>query len=255
MNSAHRSILLLLLPCFLLSITPARAQITSGDSTVVEFASGRAPEGASWSSSLQLTARGLETQPLHQPNASWEVWVQSPPIPVGPSWRPPTAARLQLTMSGLTMADQLGPLNAYFRYSSDKVHWSSWYNMSALEGSVEPGATYQSWLSLPRAARARYEALMQEWWRTDPDWSSDEHEFCVWLAQHHPDFFATELPFIGYVQVRVEGSARAARVPAMRVEQRWTVSGLSSPARRRTRTTTGERWFFDLSQFLGRDSR
>ena len=92
---------------------------------------------------------------------------------------------------------------------------------------------------------------MPEWWRSDPDWSSDEHEFCVWLAKHHPGYFATESPFIGYVQVRVEGEARRMRVSGMKIEQFWSVSGFYSLSKRKPRPTTGQKWFFDLSKYTG----
>jgi hypothetical protein len=55
---------------------------------------------------------------------------------------------------------------------------------------------------MPQQAREKYDELMKEWWQTNPAWSSDEHEFCLWLAARHPDFFASEIPVIGYAQIR-----------------------------------------------------
>jgi hypothetical protein len=115
----------------------------------------------------------------------------------------------------------------------------------------DPGSVYQGELTLPRAAREQHDVLMREWFKTDPAWSSDEHEFCVWLAKLYPSYFATENPFIGYVQVRVEGESRRMRVGAMRIEQSWSVSGFTSFSKRKARTTTGEKWFFDLSKYMG----
>lgn len=116
-----------------------------------------------------------------------------------------------------------------------------------------PGSEYRGELSLPRAAREQYDVLMREWFKTDPAWSSDEHEFCVWLAKLYPSYFATEYPFIGYLQVRVEGEARRMRVGGMKIEQAWSVSGFTSFSKRKPRPTTGEKWFFDLSKYTSQD--
>jgi hypothetical protein len=230
---------------------PVPAQIFFAEVTKIEFAPGKLPEGIQWSPSMELTEGGLATRPVGAANASWEVWVQTQPIPIGLSWRPPTSARIKLVLAGL--AAEGGYLRAYYRYSSDRVHWSSWYSLTGLVGDAKHEATdYQGDISLPRAARERYDALMREWWTTDPAWPSDEHEFCVWLARHHPGYFATEFPFIGYVQVRVEGEARQMRVAEMRIEESAAVSGLQSVPKRKPRPTTGEKWFFDLSRFTGK---
>ncbi len=229
--------------------TPGFAQISVTDSTTIEFAGGKLLKGAMWSSSLEPTKGGLVTKPTG-PNSTWDVWFESPPVSAGMSWRPPTSTRVKLTVMGLE--SEGGYLHAFLRYSSDLVHWSSWYSMSGVVNSTnDPGSEYRGELSLPRAAREKYDALMREWWKTDPDWSSDEHEFCVWLAKLYPAYFATEYPFIGYVQVRVEGEARRMRVGGMKIEQSWSVSGFSSLSKRKPRPTTGEKWFFDLSKYTG----
>lgn len=228
--------------------TSAFAQISVVDSATIELAGARLPEGARWSSSLESTDGGLVTKPT-LPNSTWDLWFESPPISAGMSWRPPTSTRLKVTVTGLE--SEGGYLRAFFRYSSDRVHWSSWYSMSGVTTSTkDPESEYRGELSLPRAAREKYDALMREWFKTDPDWSSDEHEFCVWLAKLYPAYFDTETPFIGYVQVRVEGEARRMRVGGMKIEQSWSVSGFTSfPfSKRKPRTTTGEKWFFDLSK-------
>jgi len=233
--------------------TATVAQISVSDSTTIEFAGGRPPEGATWSSSLEPTDGGLVTKPT-EPHSIWDVWFESPPIPAGMSWRPPTSTRVKLTVTGLE--SESGKLRAFFRYSSDHVHWSSWYEMSGAVGSTKgEGTEYQGELSLPRAAREKYDALIPEWWRTDPDWSSDEHEVCVWLAKHYPGYFATEYPFIGYVQVRLEGWARRMQVSGLKIDQSWSVSGFTSLSKRKPRPTTGEKWFFDLSKYTGQGNQ
>lgn len=227
----------------------AIAQISNTESTAIEFAGRRPTAGARWSSSFQATDGGLVTKPAGQ-ESNWEVWFESPPLAAGMSWRPPTSTRVKLSFTGLEAEGEY--LRAFFRYSSDRVHLSSWYPMSGAVSSTKGAATqYQGELSLPRAAREKYDELMKVWWNTDPAWSSDEHGFCVWLAKHYPGYFATEYPFIGYLQVRVEGEARRMRVVGMNVEQSWSVGGLSSLSKRKPRQTTGEKWFFDLSKYTG----
>ena len=249
------------IPCILLPFmmaayaTATVAQISVTDSTTIGFAGGRAPEGATWSSSLEPTDGGLVTKPTG-PHSIWDIWFESPPLPAGMSWRPPTSTRVKLTVTGLE--SEGGYLRAFFRYSSDRVHWSTWYHMSGAASSPSGAATeYEGKLSLPRAAREKYEALMRDWWKTDPVSSSDEHEFCVWLAKHYPGYFATESPLIGYVQVRVEGAARRMQVGAMKIEQSWSVSGFYgyNVTERKPRPTTGGKWFFDLSKYTGQGNQ
>jgi hypothetical protein len=237
---------LLLLVVAAKSSTPV--DILSADSTTIVFARGKVPEGVAWSQAMQLTERGLETKPLDSPNASWDFWMQSQIIPVGLSWRPPTSINLKLSANGYSM--QRGYLRTYFRYSSDKVHWSSWYELAVSDKDTNgSAAVYQGDISLPRVAGERYSELMRQWWKTDPDWSSDEHEFCVWLAKNHPEYFSTEQPFIGYIQIRFEGSGSYVRVENVKIDQFWGVGGLHSFPKRKTRETTEGKWFFDLSKY------
>lgn len=233
------------------------AQISAMDSTTIEFAGGRLPEGATWSPSLEPIDGGLVTKPTG-PHTIWNVWFESPPLPAGMSWRPPTSTRVKLTFTGLEWEGH--DLRAFFRYSSDRVHWSTWYNMPAADSNTKDAATaYQGDLSLPRAAREKYDSLMREWEKTDPDSWEDEHEFCVWLAKNYPDFFATESPLIGYIQVRVEGWARRMQVGGMKIDQSWSVSGITGfslvQSKKKPRLTTGEKWFFDLSKYTGQDNQ
>lgn len=85
------------IPCILLlfmmaaAATSAVAQISVAGSTMLEFAAGRLSEGARWSSSLEPTEDGLVTKPTG-PNSAWDVWFESPPLPAGMSWRPPTSS-------------------------------------------------------------------------------------------------------------------------------------------------------------------
>jgi len=246
---------ILLLSSLFLSAIAVRAQLSSSETTKIQFAPTRIPDGVTWSSSVSLTDVGLFSEQLPR-NISAEVWVQSQPISAGMSWRPPTSATIRLDVEA--GAEDFTYLHAYFRYSCDRVHWSTWYNLSPVKApNGIAGSAYEGSLSIPRMAREAYDAKMQKWRKTNPTWSSDEHELCVWIASQDRDFFSNEFPFIGYVQVRIEGETRGLRLESMAIRVSSTVSGLTSLNRStslskgRSRPTTGEKWFFDVKE-IGR---
>jgi hypothetical protein len=235
----------LFLACLLLSPINAQGQIFLSETEKIQFTRNKVPDGVTWSKSFSLTDDGLRAEKL-PPNTSAEAWVQSQPISAGMSWRPPTSARIRLEV-------EAGPqdftyLNAYFRYSCDRAHWSTWYDLPAAKS--QNGSVYEGSLSIPRMAHEAYFTKMQEWWKTNPAWASDEHELAVWIVGHDPDFFAHQFPFIGYVQVRIEGETRGAQLKSVAINVSSGVSGLtafgSGPGR--VRSTTGEKWFFDVSK-------
>jgi hypothetical protein len=247
--------LIMLLVSLFLSAIAVPAQLSSSDTTKIQFAPTRVPDGLTWSSSVSLTDVGLFLEQLPR-NISYEVWVQSQPISAGMSWRPPTSATIRLDVEA--GAEDFTYLHAYFRYSCDRVHWSTWYNLPPVKAQNGiAGSAYEGSLSIPRMAQEAYGAKMKKWWETNPTWSSDEHELCVWIARQDRDFFSHEFPFIGYVQVRIEGETRGLRLESMAIRVSSTVSGLTSLNRStslskgRSRPTTGEKWFFDVKE-IGR---
>jgi hypothetical protein len=239
--------ILALLAGILFSSIPAQAQILSSDTTVIQFTPLKVPDGVTWSRGVSITENGLSSEKL-LPNSSAEVWVQSQPISAGMSWRPPTSAKLRLNVEAGTR--DFTYLNAYFRYSCDRIHWSTWYNLPSVKPESETSKrNYEGSLSIPRMANDPYYAKMQQWWKTKPVWSSDEHELSVWIVSQDPNFFSREFPFIGYLQVRIEGeTSKGLQLKSLSVEVGSAVSGLSSPSKGQGRTTTGEKWFFDASK-------
>lgn len=234
------------LALLLIAAITAPAQFFSIDTVKIPFAPAKVPDGVTWSPSVSLKDGGLFAEKLPS-NRSAEVWVQSQPISAGMSWRPPTSAAIKLEIE--SGAEDFTYLNAYFRYSCDRVHWSTWYNLRSTKpqhGAV--ASVYEGDLSIPRMAQEQYRAKMQEWWKTNPPWSSDEHELSLWIISQDADFFARELPFIGYVQVRIEGETRGLQLKSMSVTVSAAVSGLTAFSERRGRTTTGEKWFLDVSK-------
>lgn len=83
---------------------------------------------------------------------------------------------------------------------------------------------------------------------SDPVWSSDEHELCIWITRQDPDFFAREFPFIGYVQVRLEVETRGLQLKSLKVNISAAVGGLAAGSKGQVRSTTGDPWFFDVSK-------
>ncbi len=232
----------LLLP----SAITAQAQFFYSDTVIIQFARAKVPDGVTWSPSVSLRGGGLSSEKL-PPNMSAEVWVQTQPISAAMSWRPPTSAMIGLKVEA--GAEDFTYLHAYFRYSCDRVHWSTWYDLPPLK--TQNGITasvYEGSLSIPRMAQEAYYAKTREWWKTSPPWSSDEHELCVWIATQDHDFFSREYPFIGYVQVRIEGETRGVQLKSLSVKVSSSVGGLTALSTGRGRSTTGEKWFFDVSK-------
>jgi hypothetical protein len=245
----HKIKFIVLLGWFFLSAITVQAQLFSSDITKIQFAPTKVADGVTWSSSVWLTDGGLFSEKL-PPNRSAEVWVQSQPISGGMSWRPPTSAKISLDLEA--GAEDFTYLHAYFRYSCDRVHWSTWYNLPPVKNQdASAGSVYEGSLAIPRMAQEAYYARMQEWWKTNPPWSSDEHELCVWIVSQDPDFFSREFPFIGYVQVRIEGETRGMQLKSLSIKVSSVVSGLTAfnpLSKGRGRSTTGEKWFFDVSK-------
>ena len=236
----------------LLSSLALAAQVPASSSTLLSFTDPITP-GVTWAPALHPRIAGLEL--LLPPNTMSTFWWQSPPMPTRPSWRPPTGVKIDVTLIGLetTLDDRSTTSDttftydhAFVRYGADRVHWSSWIVAKA-DGPTLTSSRFDTWIQVPAVAREQYEALMQEWWRTNPSWSSDEDEFCRWLAVHHRDVFDHDIPLLGYVQVRVEGSARSLRVGGMTVDQSSAVGGLQSLPRDVRRPTADGPWTFDLN--------
>ena len=73
------------------------AQTTFGQSTPIEFGSGR-PSELTWSTGMRASPNGLETPPIDAAGDFMPFWWQSPPIPTGPSWRPPRSMSLTVAL-------------------------------------------------------------------------------------------------------------------------------------------------------------
>jgi hypothetical protein len=229
------------------------AQVFFNEETVFDLTRLPLPEELTWSTSFARIGRGLSTGP-GRPNAFTEVFVQFPPVPAGLEWRPSGHVSLTVTLQGVSASPDAS-VRAYFRYSADRVHWSTWY---ALSGGDPASWTYDGHATLPRKARERYSELMGEWWKTDPVWSSDEHELCAWIARNRPEFFDTEIPFIGWAQVLLEGLANQFEFSGMTVRASSASSGLHSIPRdggdASARRLSTRPWRFNLEEHRRRQA-
>jgi hypothetical protein len=234
----------------LLAFGPPPAQIFFNDRVVIEFARGKMPAEMSWTKQMEVTERGLATLQPWAPNTSRDFWFRSQPIPAGPSWRPPTNLGLKITLDGVETAEStMKPhTRAFARYSTDRVHWSSWFPLSPAGGSAFSATSFEGTLGMPHYVREEFEELRSKWWQTNPAWSSDDHEFCLWLAAHHRSFFDSDIPFMGYVQLLVEGGAQGLRLSGMTVSLSAGMSGLQSIPRGPQRSTAEDKWFFSLEK-------
>jgi hypothetical protein len=192
----------------------AMASILAMETTSIIFEKDkRSAEGVIWTQNATLTDAGLVAM-------AGEMWVQTAKIPAGLAWRPPTAARVELSIQGETPKYA----TAYVRYGCDGMHWSTWQPLTRANNVV------RGELRVPEVARRKYLELMDEWRQTDPVWSCDEDALCRWIAKQQPAFFEKELPFLGYLQFRIEDSSGQRPLTIARMETRamWGVSGLQT---------------------------
>jgi hypothetical protein len=229
-----------------------RASILQGGAEKIVFSPAKVQKDTTWSDNFSLKETGLETKQLPA-NQSQDVWLQTHAFPIGLSWRPPSSASFTVDFDGsLNEVDpnlRIEP-QIFIRYSCDKVNWSTWYNFSKTDKKTNEGFNrYEEKIWLPLAASEKYRNLMQEWWKTNPVWSSDETEFCEWLVKKEPDFFSQEMPFIGYVQIRLEKLSvnSVQTLKTLTVGYMWGVGGLSSipKDKSKVRQNTEDKWFFE----------
>ena len=134
------------------------------------------------------------------------------PVGVGYWHRPTTSVhiRAELSPGPQKLTDNDGhsyyadPGHMYARHSPDRQHWSSWQALTLVSCT---NRVYEGELAIPGRERySLYERLRLEYAdRDDAPWPDDEEAAVRWIVSRNPDFFATNLPFIGYVQLLFEG--------------------------------------------------
>ncbi len=187
--------------------------------------------------------------------SSRDGWLETTPLSIGTNWRPTQNAGIRVKLQ--TNYPAIVPTGAhgktfyaptiYIRYSSDRVHWSDWQQTDMNEDPRAPGEVlYTTRLGVPRRASQSYRTKFQEWWRRDDiAWASDEDEFCRWLVKRNPAYFATERPFVGYVQFLLESSFKGGqRLTQFNADVTWSVSGMHVPAKSSTKEKRPRGWNF-----------
>lgn len=165
------------------------------------------------------------------------------PLAIGLAWRPTYFAQIRLTIDppakeivheqgGKTIVDSGW---FYVRYSPDLVHWSSWQYLErrepeGLQEKQNPGQYFGTTVRVPYGERRKYEGLLRQYERRDVPWPSDEEAAVRWILQQQPDFFAKQLPFIGYVQFCCEkSSGEDVHIRSFQADVSFTVSGIQQP--------------------------
>jgi hypothetical protein len=240
-----------------LVVSSTAASILDFKSFAIDFTnSSDATAKATWSEpdKLNITTNGLGRD--GQANSLRDGWIQTFPLALGLSWRPPYGVSVRVSIhplplqfvmnSGQTSTPYAG--DVYIRYSPDLEHWSSWQVLQHAEpqsrGEKEnPGRLFSGTIRVPYAERNEYTALLQEYSKLDVPWKSDEDAAVRWILERDPDFFARHLPFIGYVQFRYEaGFHGGQRITSFRADVSYGMGGLHSPPK-------------DESVYKDRDSR
>ena len=155
------------------------------------------------------------------------------PVGVGYWHRPTTSVHVRaelspgpqkLTDHGHSYYDTPGYM--YARHSPDRQHWSSWQALTLVSCT---NRVYEGELAIPGRERySLYERLRLEYaQRDDAPWPDDEEAAVRWIVSWNPEFFATNLPFIGYVQLLFEGPfPPGRRFKTFKAELSWSVGGL-----------------------------
>jgi hypothetical protein len=226
----------------------AAASILDFKSLTIDFTmADDARAKAIWSEpeKLNLTTNGLGWD--GEVASSRDGWIHTAPLALGLSWRPPIAVSVRVTIhpmptefvlnSGQKSTPYIG--DVYVRYSPDLRHWSTWQALQGGESqnSVEkqnPGRHFIGTIRVPYSEREQYGRLLSEYAGLDVPWKSDEDAAVRWIVEKDPDFFATQLPFIGYVEFRYEGSFYGGqRITSFNADVSYGISGLHSTPRNR----------------------
>ncbi len=199
--------------------TVSRAQIQSEQQLSIDFTNPvSASANATWSDpgNLTISKEGLGWD--SEAAALRQGWIQTQPLALGVSWRPAPEASVRVALQPppreitLSNGQKSMPYTGamYVRYSPDLQHWSTWQVLTNAEPLTpeekeNPGRYFKATLQVPERERRHYNELLEEYAHLEVPWASDEEAAVRWILQREPDFFAKQIPFIGYVQLLYEG--------------------------------------------------
>lgn len=215
--------------------------ITMFGSEKIELSRSKIPQSLIWSDSFQQLYDGLKLEKKNEVDSS-PYWIQSQIIPFGLE-KPPTSAAIFLSIDGEIPKEFWQSVSVYHRYSTDKIHWSSWIYSDSLtkgdksfdfwaklnSGVNKDAPLYDMGISIPDISRKEYNNLHKVWIKTK-EYSNDNSKYLEWLAKNHPLVLEKEIPNIRYIQFRIEGNvywfASPAKLKAFNVNYMYRVSGL-----------------------------
>jgi len=232
-----RTTLMTIFVCLIAS--SATASILGFKSLAIDFTNADdAKAKATWSepNKLNVTTNGLGWD--GETVACRDGWVQTTPLALGESWRPPGRISVRVSIhprpsefvlnngQKLTCSGEV-----YVRYSPDLRHWSTWQVLETSEPQSyekqNPGRHFSGTVCVPDAEREQYGKLISEYSRLDVPWKSDEDAAVRWILEKNPDFFNKELPFIGYVEFRYEaGFYGGQRITSFKADVSYGMSGM-----------------------------
>jgi hypothetical protein len=197
---------------------------------------------ATWSEPDKLTISAAGLGRDGDVASSRDGWIQTRPLALGLSWRPPYAVSVRVeihpspTEFALNSGQKSTPYggDVYVRYSPDLKHWSSWQVLQRAEPQSrdekkDRGRLFSGTIRVPYSERGEYNALLREYSKLDVPWKSDEEAAVRWLLQSKRDFFSKHLPFIGYMEFRFEcGFYGDQRIRSFKADVSYGMSGLHS---------------------------
>lgn len=202
-NLFYRSLILglLILP------VDVRAEMAFSNTEAVAFSSSGIIHGASHSIGLSITKDGLRQNEAAK--QSRDLWVVSQQFKFGSGIGSPQSVYLLLTLNG-NFANTTFPRACFFRYSADGRHWTSWQAFVEDEpdgrGIDHASRRFRGLAEMSQTQSAKFEAYRQAWKkRPESKGSDNEQKIAAWIVKQDPKFFESYIPFIGFVQVRIEG--------------------------------------------------
>jgi len=216
-----------------------KASIVGCNELIANFTNSAAVTNVTWSQpdKILVSTNGLGWSGAA--NTSCDFWIQSIPLGIGKAWRPAGSAGVTVEVLPQIKAKtvSVGETNilyvpyggmVFVRYSPDKTHWSSW---QALEEQHDPGTNrvFHGKIEVPNIESKKYYEFIQQYSKLDVPWQNDEEAAVKWMLKQEPDFFAKHLPFVGYVQFRMEGYFMGGEgIQKIKMLLVWSISGFQS---------------------------
>lgn len=186
---------------------------------------------AAWSHGLDLNTKGLGWK--GKEGSTRDYWVRTIELATGLYWRPTCFAAItvdinvvpQSSPANIDQSRTMSPVHVFVRHSPDTKHWSSWQLMPST--AIKDSKCHSTgFIEIPNMDQEKYTRYLMEYQRLDVPWASDEEAGVKWILQRDPNFFATSLPFIGYIQVLCEGSNEGFRFSKLTITAQWSSGGL-----------------------------